>query len=78
MILIKWKSLALTPQEKVIELPNESSDIHLEWGGWYSDRDIYLWWKNRFSVLKCKKIATTKWYSNLNKVQKSIKIIHPT
>ena len=78
MILVKWKNLALIPQEKAIELPDDSSDIHLEWGGWCSNRDVYLWWRDKFSVRKRKKIVTTQWYSNLNKVKDSLKIIYPS
>lgn len=53
-IIVKWKNLALTPKEKSLELPSHAYNIHTEFGGWYSDRDIYLWWRE-FGNDKCKK-----------------------
>lgn len=66
-IIVKWKTLGLVPKEKQIELPDHATNIHTEFGGWYSDRDIYVWWKE-YNIDKCKKIVSTKWKSNLKQV----------
>lgn len=53
-IIVKWKNLALKPVEKQLILPNHASNIHTEFGGWFNDKDIYLWWKE-YGIDKCKK-----------------------
>lgn len=68
MIIVKWKNLALTPKEKQLELPDHAYNIHTEFGGWYSSRDIYLWWQE-YGNDKCKKIVSTKWRGNLENVK---------
>lgn len=67
-IIVKWKNLALTPQEKQLELPDHATQIHTEFGGWTSDRDIYLWGKE-YGNDKCKKIVSTRWKSNLSQIK---------
>jgi len=62
MIIVRWKNFAINPKTKELELPDNAYNIHLERGGWTTDRDIYLWWKE-FDNDKCKKIITTRWHS---------------
>lgn len=76
MIKIQFMNLALTPKLVTMEIPDKCYQIHLEFGGWYSDRDIYLWYKDPYSVDKCKKIISTKWKCNLSKVQQTFKILN--
>jgi hypothetical protein len=68
MKVVKWKNLALNPIEKQLELPDHAYNIRAEFGGWTSDKDIYLWWCE-YGTDKCKKIVSTKWRVNLEKVK---------
>lgn len=67
-IIVKWKNLALNPIEKELKLPSHAYNIHTEFGGWFNDKDIYLWWKE-YGIDKCKKIVSTKWKANLSIVK---------
>jgi hypothetical protein len=62
-VVISWfsQNALRGKQKKTLELPDDSSDIHLEWGGWYSDNGIYVWYRDKFSVQKCKKLVSMKW-----------------
>ena len=59
--IVKYKSLGVNPKEKSIELPDGSTWIHLEYGGWTADDGIFLWWRNKYDQDRCKKLVTTKW-----------------
>lgn len=76
MPLVSWLSLALTRKRKTLELPDGATQIRIEFGGWYSDRDIYVWWKDQYGIDKCKKIVSTRWQDNMKhisfKVEESI------
>lgn len=63
-ITVTWMNRALTPKEKSIELPDHATNIHTEWGGWYENDGIYLWWRE-YGNDKCKKLITTKWKSDV-------------
>jgi hypothetical protein len=64
-ITVSWLSMGLKRVRKEISLPDHATHIRAEFGGWYSDRDIYLWWNDR-GIDKCKKIVSTKQKCNLN------------
>lgn len=72
MITVSWLTFGLTRKRKEMQLPDHAINIRAEFGGWYSDRDIYLWW-NEFGNDKCKKIVSTKWKANLNNLSLQIK-----
>lgn len=75
-IIVEWKTLGIAPKVKQLELPEHAYDIHTEFGGWFSDRDIYLWWKE-FGNYKCKKIVSTRWRVNLQQVKINITTTKP-
>lgn len=70
-IIVSWLDFGLTRKRKQMLIPGHASKIRVEFGGWSSGRDIYLWW-NEYGVDKCKKIVSTRWKENINKL--SLKI----
>lgn len=62
---VSWLSFGLTRKRKIMTLPANATNIRPEFGGWTSNRDIYVWWKEN-GIDKCKKIVSTRWKMNLD------------
>jgi len=65
-VKIHYKTMGFERKDKIIEIPFNSTNIHLEYGSFTADDGIYLWYKNKYDVWKTKKLVTTKWKYKLD------------
>lgn len=61
----------ITGKQKHLEIPDHAYSIRKEWGGWFADNGVYLWWKE-YGNDRCKKLVATKWKANLDIINISV------